>query len=210
MMMNHAGPWGDRLSSTQGQRRIPASFAKTWWSGFPTGKHYGGQCTSSSLKVNIASVIPIIFASAVLNLALLLIQFWPAYRGWGLRSETEKRQPDPVYQHLLTCLGSSACVHLRLLRVFYTPSPSIRSAGRNLRKQGGFIPGNPSRPAYRALLAKVPQAHPPSPVPCSSACWPWCRPSSSSCVPESSGSNGIGSNFVGTSLLSAVVWPSRP
>ena len=53
----------------QGQRRIPVQFAKR-----VVGRRmYGGQSTYIPLKVNQAGVIPIIFASSVLYLPLLLI-----------------------------------------------------------------------------------------------------------------------------------------
>jgi preprotein translocase subunit SecY len=52
----------------QGQRRIPVQFAKR----VVGRKMYGGQSTYIPLKVNQAGVIPIIFASAVLNLPVLL------------------------------------------------------------------------------------------------------------------------------------------
>ena len=63
----------------QGQRRIPVQFAKR-----VVGRRmYGGQSTYIPLKVNMAGVIPIIFASAVLNLPVLLSQVLPVATGWG-------------------------------------------------------------------------------------------------------------------------------
>ena len=54
----------------QGQRRIPVQFAKR-----VVGRRmYGGQSTYIPLKVNQAGVIPIIFASSVLYLPVLLSQ----------------------------------------------------------------------------------------------------------------------------------------
>ena len=54
----------------QGQRRIPVQFAKR-----VVGRRmYGGQSTYIPLKVNQSGVIPIIFASSVLYLPLLLSQ----------------------------------------------------------------------------------------------------------------------------------------
>ena len=52
----------------QGQRRIPVQFAKR----VVGRRQYGGQSTYIPLKVNQAGVIPLIFASAVLYLPLLL------------------------------------------------------------------------------------------------------------------------------------------
>ena len=53
-----------------GQRRIPVQFAKR-----VVGRRmYGGQSTYIPLKVNQAGVIPIIFASSVLYLPLIITQ----------------------------------------------------------------------------------------------------------------------------------------
>ncbi len=73
----------------QGQRRIPVQFAKR----VVGRKQYAGQSTYIPLKVNQAGVIPIIFASAVLNLPVLLSQVLPA-DGWGaVGVEVDQRQP---------------------------------------------------------------------------------------------------------------------
>src|SRR5215510_3523092 len=52
----------------QGQRRIPVQFAKR----VVGRRQYGGQSTYIPLKVNQAGVIPIIFASSVLLLPVLI------------------------------------------------------------------------------------------------------------------------------------------
>ena len=83
----------------QGQRRIPVQFAKR-----VVGRRmYGGQSTYIPLKVNQAGVIPIIFASSVLYLPLLLVAR-PAGRRAGAQSRPglDQRQPrqarlDPIY-----------------------------------------------------------------------------------------------------------------
>ncbi len=53
---------------TQGQRRIPVQYAKR----VVGRKVYGGQSTYLPLKVNMAGVIPVIFASSVLMLPVTL------------------------------------------------------------------------------------------------------------------------------------------
>ena len=76
----------------QGQRRIPVQFAKR-----VVGRRmYGGQSTYIPLKVNQSGVIPIIFASSVLYLPLLLSNVLPA-DGWGgRRPGVDQRQPGPA------------------------------------------------------------------------------------------------------------------
>ena len=57
----------------QGQRRIPVTFAKR-----VVGRRmYGGQSTYIPLKVNQSGVIPIIFASSVLYIPVLLANVIP-------------------------------------------------------------------------------------------------------------------------------------
>ena len=67
----------------QGQRRIPVQFAKR-----VVGRRmYGGQSTYIPLKVNSAGVIPIIFASSVLYLPIMLVA------GAARRGADRRRQP---------------------------------------------------------------------------------------------------------------------
>jgi len=134
----------------QGQRRIPVQFAKR-----VVGKRmYGGQSTYIPLKVNMSGVIPIIFASAVLNLPVLLSQVLPQDTGWGRGVTTWiddnlKGGTSPFYLLFfgLMILGFS---------YFYTAIAfdPVQQAD-NLRKQGGFIPGIRPGPQTETYLAKV-------------------------------------------------------
>src|SRR5690606_36995996 len=65
-----------------GQRRIPVQFAKR-----VVGRRmYGGQSTYIPLKVNQSGVIPIIFASSLLTLPMLVTQMLPSSEGsWGVK-----------------------------------------------------------------------------------------------------------------------------
>ena len=55
----------------QSQRRVPVQYAKRMIG----RKMYGGTTTYIPLKVNMAGVIPVIFASSLLYLPALLAQF---------------------------------------------------------------------------------------------------------------------------------------
>jgi preprotein translocase subunit SecY len=134
----------------QGQRRIPVQFAKR-----VVGRRmYGGQSTYIPLKVNMAGVIPIIFASAVLNLPVLVSQALPQKTGWG-RSITKF-----VDEHLRRGTGAYYMVIYGLLILgfsyFYTAITfdPVQQAD-NLRKQGGFIPGIRPGPQTERYLARV-------------------------------------------------------
>ena len=133
----------------QGQRRIPVQFAKR-----VVGRRmYGGQNTYIPLKVNQSGIIPIIFASSVLYLPILLTNVLPP-RGWG---ESVQRwindnlvQPDSIAYVLtygLLIIGFA---------YFYTAiafDPAQQA--ENIRKQGGFIPGIRPGPQTERYLARI-------------------------------------------------------
>ncbi len=133
----------------QGQRRIPVQFAKR-----VVGRRmYAGQSTYIPLKVNQAGVVPIIFASAVINLPVLLSQVLPA-DGWGASVSSW------INDNLANTINPFYLFVLGLLIVgftyFYTAIAfdPVQQAD-NLRKQGGFIPGIRPGPQTESYLAKV-------------------------------------------------------
>jgi preprotein translocase subunit SecY len=133
----------------QGQRRIPVQFAKR----VVGRKQYAGQSTYIPLKVNQAGVIPIIFASAVLNLPVLLSQVLPS-DGWGASVSSW------INDNLVNTINPLYLTFLALLIVgfayFYTAiSFDPVQQADNLRKQGGFIPGIRPGPQTETYLTKV-------------------------------------------------------
>jgi preprotein translocase subunit SecY len=132
-----------------GQRRIPVQFAKR-----VVGRRmYSGQSTYIPLKVNQAGVVPIIFASAVINLPVLLSQVLPS-SGWGASvskwiNDNLANTINPIY---LIILG----LFIVGFSYFYTAIAfdPVQQAD-NLRKQGGFIPGIRPGPQTEHYLAKV-------------------------------------------------------
>ncbi len=133
----------------QGQRRIPVQFAKR-----VVGRRmYGGQNTYIPLKVNQSGVIPIIFASSVLYLPILLTNVLPP-SGWGdaVRSWINDNlvQPDSIAYVLtygLLIIGFA---------YFYTAiafDPAQQA--ENIRKQGGFIPGIRPGPQTERYLGRI-------------------------------------------------------
>ena len=114
---------------------------------------YSGQSTYIPLKVNQAGIVPIIFASAVINLPVLLSQVLPA-DGWGQSvskwiNDNLANTINPIYLTVLALfiIGFS---------YFYTAIAfdPVQQAD-NLRKQGGFIPGIRPGPQTEHYLAKV-------------------------------------------------------
>jgi preprotein translocase subunit SecY len=133
----------------QGQRRIPVQFAKR-----VVGRRmYGGQSTYIPLKVNQSGVIPIIFASSVLYLPILLSNVLPS-DGWG---ESLQRI---INDHLVQPDKLAYIVVYGLLIIgfayFYTAiafDPAQQA--ENIRKQGGFIPGIRPGPQTERYLARI-------------------------------------------------------
>jgi len=133
----------------QGQRRIPVQFAKR----VVGRRQYGGQSSYIPLKVNQAGIVPIIFASAVLNLPVLLSQVLPQ-SGWGASvqsfiDDVFRRSTHPLYMvfYGLLIIGFA---------YFYTAIAfdPVQQAD-NLRKQGGFIPGIRPGPQTERFLART-------------------------------------------------------
>jgi len=125
----------------QGQRRIPVTFAKR----VVGRKMYGGQNTYIPLKVNQAGVIPIIFASSVLYIPVLLSNIIPsaAFRSWVNHNVT----PTSIF-YILTYF-----LFILLFTFFYVyVAFDPHQQADIIRKQGGYIPGiRPGQPTERYL-----------------------------------------------------------
>jgi preprotein translocase subunit SecY len=133
----------------QGQRRIPVQFAKR-----VVGRRmYGGQSTYIPLKVNQSGVIPIIFASSVLYLPILLTNVLPS-DGWGASVQRwvdgNLVQPDSIFYVVIYGFLIIGFAY------FYTAiafDPAQQA--ENIRKQGGFIPGIRPGPQTERYLGKI-------------------------------------------------------
>ena len=138
----------------QGQRRIPIQFSRR-----VRGRRVlGGQSTYIPLKVNMAGVIPVIFATSVMYFPVLISSSLPS-SGWG---QTVR---DWIDSNLLTGGGLHGgfspslgyIVILALLVVFFTYFYTAiqfdpERQAETIQRQGGFIPGiRPGRATVRHL-----------------------------------------------------------
>ncbi|HYF47264.1 MAG TPA: preprotein translocase subunit SecY, partial [Acidimicrobiales bacterium] len=133
----------------QGQRRIPVQFAKR-----VVGRRmYGGQSTYIPLKVNQSGVIPIIFASSVLYLPLLLSNVLPP-DGWGASVQRwiddNLVQPTSIYYLVLY---GALIIGFAYFYTAITFDPAQQAD--TIRKQGGFIPGIRPGPQTERYLARI-------------------------------------------------------
>jgi preprotein translocase subunit SecY len=129
----------------QGQRRIPVTFAKR----VQGRRMYGGQSTYIPLKVNQAGVIPIIFASSLLYIPVLMSNVlpWTSLRNWvqhNLLNPTDGWYI--VFYGLFIVLFTFFYVH-----VTFDPFQQADT----IRKQGGYIPGFRPGPATEHYLARI-------------------------------------------------------
>ncbi len=116
----------------QAQRRVPVQYAKRM-----VGRRmYGGTSTYIPLKVNMAGVIPVIFASSLLFLPTLFVQLTGSQAAWA----------QWVQQNFGTGSGTWYLLTYFLLVIFFcyfyvsiTFNPT--DVADNMKKYGGFIPG---------------------------------------------------------------------
>ena len=116
----------------QAQRRIPVQYAKRM-----VGRRmYGGTSTYIPLKVNMAGVIPVIFASSLLFLPTLFVQLTGSQSEWA----------QWVQQNFGTGTGTWYLLTYFVLIIFFayfyvsiTFNPT--EVADNMKKYGGFIPG---------------------------------------------------------------------
>jgi preprotein translocase subunit SecY len=116
----------------QAQRRIPVQYAKRM-----IGRRaYGGTSTYIPLKVNQAGVIPVIFASSLLYIPGLIVQFSGSTGGWATWVKDNLVKGDhPAYIVTYFLL----IVFFAFFYVAITFNPE--EVADNMKKYGGFIPG---------------------------------------------------------------------
>jgi preprotein translocase subunit SecY len=117
----------------QAQRRIPVQYARR----MVGRKMFGGSSTYIPLKVNQAGVIPVIFASSLLYLPAMAVQFnQNSSSGWVRWVSTHLVKGDhPLYMLTYFLL----IIFFTYFYVAITFNPE--EVADNMKKYGGFIPG---------------------------------------------------------------------
>ena len=127
----------------QSQRRIPVQYAKRM-----VGRRtYGGNNTYIPIKVNMAGVIPVIFASSLLYLPMLVAQFnqpapgdAPAF--WVQWINDNLRSGDSALYMLVYFLLNVGFTYFYVAITF-----NPEEVADNMKKFGGYVPG--IRPGQR-------------------------------------------------------------
>jgi preprotein translocase subunit SecY len=116
----------------QAQRRIPVQYAKRM-----VGRQaYGGTTTYIPIKVNQAGVIPVIFASSLLYIPSLIVNFTNSQTGWAVWVSRNLVKGDhPLYVFTYAIL----IIFFAYFYVAITFNPD--EIADNMRAYGGFIPG---------------------------------------------------------------------
>ena len=116
----------------QAQRRIPVQYAKRM-----VGRQsYGGTSTYIPIKVNQAGVIPVIFASSLLYIPSLIVNFTNSQAAWAVWvSRNLVRGDHPIYIFAYATL----IIFFTYFYVAITFNPD--EVADNMKKYGGFIPG---------------------------------------------------------------------
>ncbi len=117
----------------QAQRRIPVQYARR----MVGRKMFGGSSTYIPLKVNQAGVIPVIFASSLLYLPAMLVQFNQNSTSPWVRwvSEHLVRGDHPIYMVTYFLM----IIFFTYFYVAITFEP--KEVADNMKQYGGFIPG---------------------------------------------------------------------
>lgn len=129
------------------ERRIPVQYSKK----MQGRRMIGGQSSHIPLKVNAAGVIPVIFASSIMSMPVMIAQFFNVdYSTFGgkilmaLSSANWFRPEMPVYS-----VGLLIYIVLVVLFAYFYTSITFNplEVANNMKKSGGFIPGvRPGKP----------------------------------------------------------------
>ena len=129
------------------ERRIPVQYSKK----MQGRRMIGGQSSHIPLKVNTAGVIPVIFASSIMSMPVMIAQFFNVdYSTFGgkilmaLSSANWFRPEMPVYS-----VGLLIYIVLVVLFAYFYTSITFNplEVANKMKKSGGFIPGvRPGKP----------------------------------------------------------------
>ena len=137
-----------------GTRKIPVQYAKK----MQGRKMVGGNSTNIPLKINTSGVIPVIFASSLMQFPVVICSFFGITGNkdsvWGhilmgLNSSNWCNFKDPVYS-----IGLVVYIALVIFFAYFYTSITFNpmEVAENMKKQGGFVPGiRPGKPTSEYL-----------------------------------------------------------
>lgn len=135
----------------EGERKVPVQYAKR----VVGRKMYGGQATHIPIKVNMAGVMPIIFASALLALPQTIgLIFGGGFSAFVHKWLTPNNWAGVLFEGLLQVILIIAFAY------FYNSIQfNAYEQSKNLQQSGGFIPGiRPGKPTtdyLRRIVSRI-------------------------------------------------------
>lgn len=140
-----------------GERRIAVQYSQK----IAGRKTFGGQSTHIPLKVNTAGVIPIIFASSLMQFPIVIAFFLGKGNGSGIGSEILRGMnqgnwlnPDQIKYSW----GLIVYIVLTVFFAYFYTSITFNplEIANNMKKSGGFIPGiRPGKPTVEYLTKRL-------------------------------------------------------
>ena len=119
----------------EGQRNIPVNYAKQ----VRGNRIYGGSSSHLPLRVNMAGVIPIIFAVSLILFPSMIAQFFVSAKAvWmaNLATNVIRLFQNQIFYNSLYFLLVFGFTYFYTAVIFHP-----QKMAENLQKQGGFIPG---------------------------------------------------------------------
>ncbi len=136
-----------------GERRIAVQYSKK----IQGRKTYGGQSTHIPLKINTAGVIPVIFASSLMQFPILIASFLGKGKGTGIGSQILNAMNSNNWcnpDNLVYSIGLLVYIALTIFFAYFYTSITFNplEIANNMKKSGGFIPGiRPGKPTVEYL-----------------------------------------------------------
>lgn len=136
-----------------GERRISVQYSKK----VQGRKTYGGQSTHIPLRVNTAGVIPVIFASSLMQTPIVIAGFLGKGNGSGIGSKilagmNSNNWCDPTKP--IYSIGLVVYIILTIFFAYFYTSITFNpmEIANNMKKSGGFVPGiRPGKPTVEYL-----------------------------------------------------------
>ena len=136
-----------------GERRIAVQYSQK----MQGRRTYGGQSTHIPMKINTAGVIPIIFASSLMQFPIVIASFLGKGNGSGIGSEILRGMNQSNWcnpQNIKYSWGLVVYIILTVFFAYFYTSVTFNpmEIANNMKKSGGFVPGiRPGRPTVEYL-----------------------------------------------------------
>jgi len=134
---------------TDSERRIPVQYAKK----VVGRKMYGGQSSNLPLKLNMAGVMPVIFANSIVSIPGTLATIWPNVAFISNLANNYFFYTKPLYV-LLSVILLFAFAYFYIM-ISFNPV----EVANNIRNNGGAIPGirpgKPTRDYIQKILNRI-------------------------------------------------------